>query len=62
MYDHVIDENIFPSFVCSCIPQIDMMSVLEEVHQIKEYTKLKIFQMKVDIILLLLLELSFATI
>lgn len=35
MYDHVIDENIFPSFVCSCIPQIDMMSVLEEVHQIK---------------------------
>jgi len=35
MYDHVIDENIFPSFVCSCIPQIDMMSVLEEVYQIK---------------------------
>ena len=33
MYDHVIDKNIFPSFVCSCIPQIDMMEVLEEVYQ-----------------------------
>jgi len=33
MYDHVIDKNIFPTFVCSCIPQIDMMEVLEEVYQ-----------------------------
>jgi uncharacterized protein (TIGR02466 family) len=35
MYDHVIDENIFPSFVCSCIPQIDMMSQLEEAYDIE---------------------------
>ena len=35
MYDHVVDKNIFPSFVCSCIPQIDMMSMLEEAYQIK---------------------------
>ena len=34
-YDHVDDEIIFPSFVCSCIPQIDMMSVLEEVYQVQ---------------------------
>ena len=35
MYDHVVDKNIFPSFVCSCIPQIDMMSMLEEAYQIE---------------------------
>ena len=35
MYDHVVDQNIFPSFVCSCIPQIDMMEVLEEAHHIQ---------------------------
>ena len=34
-YDHVVDQNIFPSFVCSCIPQIDMMEVLEEVYQVQ---------------------------
>ena len=36
MYDHVIDENIFPTFICSCIPQIDMMSVLEEAYQVQK--------------------------
>ena len=35
MYDNVIDENIFPSFVCSCIPQIDMMTQLEEAYDIQ---------------------------
>ena len=35
-YDKVIDEIIFPSFVCSCIPQIDMMSVLQEVYEIQK--------------------------
>ena len=35
MYDHVVDENIFPSFVCSCIPQIDMMEILEEVYKVQ---------------------------
>ena len=35
MYDHVNDNNIFPSFVCSCIPQIDMMAQLEEVYEVK---------------------------
>ena len=35
MYDHVQDKNIFPSFVCSCIPQIDMMSQLEEAYDIQ---------------------------
>tara|TARA_B100000900_G_C20210550_1_gene565634 strand:- start:21 stop:581 length:561 start_codon:yes stop_codon:yes gene_type:complete len=35
MYDHVIDKNIFPTFICSCIPQIDMMSVMEECYMIK---------------------------
>ena len=35
MDDNVIDNNIFPSFVCSCIPQIDMMTQLEEVYDIK---------------------------
>ena len=35
MYDNVIDNNIFPSFVCSCIPQIDMMAQLEEAYDIK---------------------------
>jgi len=35
MYDNVIDKNIFPSFVCSCIPQIDMMTQLEEVYDIQ---------------------------
>ena len=35
MYDNVIDQNIFPSFVCSCIPQIDMMAQLEEAYDIK---------------------------
>mgnify|MGYP005703718509 FL=1 len=35
MYDHVIDKNIFPSFVSSCIPQIDMMAQLAEVYDIK---------------------------
>ena len=35
MYDNVIDENIFPSFVSSCIPQIDMMAQLEEAYDIK---------------------------
>ena len=34
MYDHVEDKNIFPSFVCSCVPQLDMMSILEEAYQI----------------------------
>ena len=35
MYDYVIDKNIFPSFVSSCIPQIDMMTILEEVYEIE---------------------------
>ena len=35
MYDHVIDKNIFPSFVSSCIPQIDMMAQLAEAYNIK---------------------------
>ena len=35
MYDYVVDKNIFPSFVCSCIPQIDMMAQLEEVYDIQ---------------------------
>ena len=35
MYDNVVDENIFPSFVSSCIPQIDMMAQLEEAYDIK---------------------------
>ena len=35
MYDHVIDKNIFPSFVSSCIPQIDMMAQLAEAYDIK---------------------------
>ena len=35
MYDYVIDNNIFPTFISSCIPQIDMISVLEEVYQIQ---------------------------
>ena len=35
MYDHVNDNNIFPSFVCSCIPQIDMMAQLEEAYVVK---------------------------
>ena len=35
MYDNVIDNNIFPSFVCSCIPQIDMMAQLEEAYDIQ---------------------------
>ena len=35
MYDHVSDDNIFPSFVCSCIPQIDMMAQLEEAYDIQ---------------------------
>ena len=35
-YDKVTDENIFPTFVCSCIPQIDMMSILEEVYEIQK--------------------------
>jgi uncharacterized protein (TIGR02466 family) len=39
MYDHVIDKNIFPTFVCSCIPQIDMMEVLEEVYQVQSLYK-----------------------
>ena len=39
MYDNVIDENIFPSFVCSCIPQIDMMTQLEEAYDIKTHYK-----------------------
>ena len=34
MYDYVVDKNIFPSFVCSCIPQIDMMAQLEEAYDI----------------------------
>ena len=34
-YDHVIDKNIFPSFISSCIPQIDMMPVLEEAYQVQ---------------------------
>tara|TARA_Y100000310_G_scaffold295854_1_gene327591 strand:+ start:1041 stop:1598 length:558 start_codon:yes stop_codon:yes gene_type:complete len=36
MYDNVIDKNIFPSFVCSCIPQIDMMSQLLEAYDIRQ--------------------------
>ena len=39
MYDNVIDENIFPSFVCSCVPQIDMMAQLEEAYDIKSHYK-----------------------
>ena len=35
MYDNVIDENIFPSFVCSCTPQIDMMAQLEDAYNIQ---------------------------
>ena len=39
MYDNVIDQNIFPSFVCSCVPQIDMMAQLEEAYDIKSHYK-----------------------
>ena len=35
MYDSIIDENIFPSFFCSCIPQLDMMEILEESYDIR---------------------------
>jgi len=35
-YDHVIDKNIFPSFICSCIPSIDMSSLLEETYMIRD--------------------------
>jgi len=35
-YDHVIDKNIFPSFISSCIPQIDIESILEEVYDIQK--------------------------
>jgi len=35
-YDHIKEETIFPSFVSSCVPQIDMMSILEEVYEIKK--------------------------
>ena len=34
-YDNIIDKNIFPSFISSCIPQIDMMPVLEEAYQVQ---------------------------
>ena len=39
MYDHVDDNNIFPSFFCSCIPQLDMMELLEEAYLIKKQCK-----------------------
>jgi len=35
-YDHIEEETIFPSFVSSCIPQVDMMSLLEEVYEIQK--------------------------
>ena len=35
-YDHVIDKNIFPSFVTSCIPEVDIDSLLEEIYQVRE--------------------------
>jgi len=36
MYDHVIDKNIFPSFICSCIPDIDLEKYKTECYNIKE--------------------------
>lgn len=35
MYNDVTSTTLFPSFVLSCVPQIDRMSVLEEVYQIQ---------------------------
>ena len=35
MYDYATNDNIFPSFVSSCVPQVDMESILEEVYKIK---------------------------
>jgi hypothetical protein len=39
MYDSVDDNNIFPSFFCSCIPQLDMMELLEEAYIIQNQCK-----------------------
>ena len=36
MYNHVIDENIFPSFVSSCIPDVSISSILEECYQVQK--------------------------
>ena len=35
-YDHVIDKNIFPSFICSCIPNININSLLKESYKIQD--------------------------
>jgi len=35
-YDHVIDKNIFPSFVSSCIPDVSVSSLEEECYKIWE--------------------------
>jgi len=34
MYDHVVDKNIFPSFVSSCIPDVNISSIEEECYQV----------------------------
>ena len=39
MYDSVDDNNIFPSFFCSCIPQLDMMELLEEAYIVQKQCK-----------------------
>ena len=35
MYNHIIDKNIFPSFICSCIPDLNIEDQLLESYSIK---------------------------
>lgn len=35
-YDHVIDKNIFPSFITSCIPDINLYTLVEECYEIEK--------------------------
>ena len=35
-YDHIIDKTLFPSFICSCIPDINIDSLLKESYLIRD--------------------------
>ena len=36
MYNHVIDKNIFPSFICSCIPDINLEEYKTECYDVRD--------------------------
>ena len=38
-YNHVVDKNIFPSFVTSCIPDISISSIEEECYQVQRLSQ-----------------------